>query len=272
MNEGSEPSFGPSDLTHLREVAEQAASIGAHIVAEAAKPSGVGGELKGEGDYVTDVDRQSESAVREFLERSTPDIPVLGEEGGGRRAAAYWAVDPLDGTTNFLIGFPAVAVSVGLVVGRECLAGAIRAPFLGLAFSGARGSGAWSNGTRLSVSGRAASSAIVTTGPPFRDPSLLPRYLPALEAVLREAEDVRRPGAAALDLAWVASGVFDGYFELNLSVWDLAAGSLLVREAGGVVTDWDGGDDYLEGKSILAGSPATHELLMRAARSGSRRA
>jgi myo-inositol-1(or 4)-monophosphatase len=232
-------------------------------VGEAANPSASAGERKGHGDYVTDVDRRSESAIREFLGRATPDIPILGEEGGGSRAPVYWAVDPLDGTTNFLIGFPAVAVSVGLVSDRECLAGAIRAPFLGHAFAAARGGGAWSNGKRLAVSSRSVDSAILTTGPPFRDPSLLPRYLPVLEAVLREAEDVRRPGAAALDLAWVASGVFDGYFELNLSVWDLAAGSLLVKEAGGVVTDWNGGDDYLEGKSILAASPATHAMLVR---------
>lgn len=265
MNARAEPSFDPAELARLREVAEEASAVGARIVTAAGGQARAGGELKGQGDYVTEVDRRSESAIRGFLERATPDIPVLGEEGGGHRGRAYWAVDPLDGTTNFLIGFPAVAVSVGLVVGRHCVAGAIRAPFMGLAFSAARGSGAWSNEKPLAISSRPAGSAIVTTGPPFRDPSLLPRYLPVLEAVLREAEDVRRPGAAAMDLAWVAAGVFDGYFELNLSVWDLAAGSLLVEEAGGVVSDWEGGDDYLGG-NILAGSPATHEMLLRVAR------
>jgi myo-inositol-1(or 4)-monophosphatase len=258
--------FGPEELDRLRAIAAEAAGIGAQVVAEAAGRARGAGEVKGQGDYVTEVDRQSEAAIRAFLERTTPDIPVLGEEEGGHRGRAYWAVDPLDGTTNFLIGFPAVAVSVGLVAGTQCLAGAIRGPFLGLAFSAARGGGAWSgDGRRLVVSDRAAEAAIVTTGPPFRDPSLLPRYLPVLDAVLREAEDVRRPGAAALDLAWVASGVFDGYFELNLSVWDLAAGSLLVQEAGGIVTDWEGGDRYLEG-SIVAGSPSTHRMLLELVR------
>jgi myo-inositol-1(or 4)-monophosphatase len=259
------PPLDPHELARLREVAQEAAELGANIVAEAGHQPSSSGELKGAGDYVTEVDRQSESAIRTFLEEATPHIPVLGEEGGGDRGETYWAVDPLDGTTNFLIGFPAVAVSVGLVSGRACLAGAIRAPFLGLSFSAARGEGAWSNGDRLRVSERSLERAIVTTGPPFRDPSLLARYLPALEVVLREAEDVRRPGAAALDLAWVAAGVFDGYFELGLSVWDLAAGSLLVREAGGVVTDWGGGDTYLEG-NILAAAPVTHQLLMKAAK------
>jgi myo-inositol-1(or 4)-monophosphatase len=251
--------FEPSELARLREVADEAAALGADIVTEAGERSSPG-VVKGHGDYVTDVDRRSEEAIRAFLERATPDIPMLGEEGGGGHGETYWAVDPLDGTTNFVIGFPAVAVSVGLVSGRTCLAGAIRAPFLDLAFSGFHGGGAWSGDDRLQVSSRPAARAVVTTGPPFRAPSLLDRYLPALQAVLREAEDVRRPGAAALDLAWVAAGVFDGYFELNLSVWDLAAGSLLVREAGGVVTDWEGGDRYLEG-NILAASPATHDLL-----------
>jgi myo-inositol-1(or 4)-monophosphatase len=263
----SQPPFDHDELDRLRTTAEEAAGVGAGVVAEAATESSIGRQLKGLGDYVTEVDRRSESAIREFLERTTPDIPVLGEEEGGHRGRVYWAVDPLDGTTNFLIGFPAVAVSVGLVAGTRCLAGAIRAPFLGLAFSASLGAGAWSNGRRLRVSARPAESAIVTTGPPFREPSLLPRYLPALEAVLREAEDVRRPGAAAMDLAWVAAGVFDGYFELNLSVWDLAAGSLLVQEAGGVVTDWEDGDRYLEG-NILAASPSTHQLLLRAVRAG----
>ena len=261
--------FDPGALARLREVAEEAAGLGANIVAEGharSRPE-TGGELKGVGDYVTDVDRRSESAIRTFLEEATPDIPVLGEEGGGGHGETYWAVDPLDGTTNFLIGFPAVAVSVGLVSGRACLAGAVRAPFLGLSFAGSRGGGAWSNGQRLAVSVRDPDRAIVTTGPPFRAPALLPRYLPVLDAILHQAEDVRRPGAASLDLAWVAAGVFDGYFELNLSVWDLAAGSLLVQEAGGVVSDWEGADRYLEG-NILAASPATHELLLKAVSRG----
>ena len=116
----------------------------------------------------------------------------------------------------------------------------------------------------MRVSERPVARAIVATALPFRDRSILPRYLPVLEAVFDRVEDIRRPGAAALDLAWVAAGVFDGYFELNLSVWDVAAGALLVQEAGGVVTDWDGGSNYLSG-NVMAGSPATHAVLLAAA-------
>lgn len=249
-------------------MAEAAARAGARVVSQGAvlrAASGAAGEAeaKGHGDWVSAVDLESEAAIRDCLRATTPHIGVLAEEGGGDRGEAFWAVDPLDGTTNFLIGFPVVAVSVGLVRRGRCVAGAVRAPLLGLSFRAALGHGAWSGLRRLRVSDRPAERAIVATAFPFRRPSLAPRYMPALRAVLSEGEDIRRAGAAALDLAWVAAGVFDGYFELNLSVWDLAAGSLLVQEAGGVVTDWSGGQGFLRGE-ILAGSPAAHGLLVRA--------
>ena len=117
----------------------------------------------------------------------------------------------------------------------------------------------------MNVSTREPGRAVVATALPFRDRSLLPRYLPVLEAVFERTEDIRRAGAAALDLAWVAAGVFDGYFELNLSEWDVAAGALLVEEAGGVITDWEGGSNYMSG-NVIAGSPATHKVLLEAVR------
>jgi myo-inositol-1(or 4)-monophosphatase len=226
------------------------------------------GEEKGAGDYVTEVDRRSEEAIRMLLEEREPGIPVLAEEGGGGGGDIFWAVDPLDGTTNFLRGFPVVGISVALVEGGRPVVGAVSGPLLGLKFSGARGEGAWSGDARLRISGRDPRQGIVATALPFRDRSLMPRYYPMLGRVFTRIEDVRRPGAAALDLAWVAAGVFDGYFELNLSVWDVAAGALLVQEAGGMVTDWAGSPEFLSGE-ILAGSPATHAVLLEAARSGS---
>jgi myo-inositol-1(or 4)-monophosphatase len=143
------------------------------------------------------------------------------------------------------------------------LAGAVEAPFLGLSFWGVRGGGAWRDARRLHVSRRPVGQAVVSMAFPFRRKSLMARYGPVLERVLAQVEDLRRPGSAALDLAWVASGVFDGYFELNLSEWDLAAGTLLVEEAGGVVTDWEGGPRFLGGE-VLAGSPTTHAALLDA--------
>jgi len=260
----SPPASGADSRQLLRQ-AEEAAALGGRIVASRFGRPGAHVEAKGRtGDGVSTVDRESEAAIRDFLQHATPDISVLAEEGGGRRGEAYWAVDPLDGTTNFLLGFPVVAVSVALVQDEQPSVAAVRAPLLGLSFSAARGRGAWCDGDRMRVSERPVARAIVATALPFRDRSILPRYLPVLEAVFDRVEDIRRPGAAALDLAWVAAGVFDGYFELNLSVWDVAAGALLVQEAGGAVTDWDGGSNYLSG-NVMAGSPATHAVLLAAA-------
>jgi myo-inositol-1(or 4)-monophosphatase len=251
----------------LRATALNAARIGAGVVASSLRPDRV--DEKAAGDYVTDVDRASERAIRSFLAEQTPDIPMLGEETGGRTdAGLYWAVDPLDGTRNYLLGFPIVGVSVAAISRserrHEPLAGAVVAPFLGLEFDAAKGHGAASQGRPLRISDRPSREAVVATGFPFRHRELIPRHLRALAAVLEHVQDVRRPGAAALDLAWVAAGVFDGFFELGLSIWDVAAGSLLVQEAGGGVSDWSGGDNYLQG-DIIAGSPDVHRVLLGAA-------
>jgi myo-inositol-1(or 4)-monophosphatase len=256
-------------LRELRAIALEAARTGGSVVAHAARPERV--DEKSAGDYVTEVDRASESAIRSLLAERTPDVPMLGEEGGGRiDVDVYWVVDPLDGTRNYLLGFPAVGVSVAAVRrGQrwdEPIAGAVVAPFLGLEFDTARGQGAASRGHPLRVSDRPSGEAVVTTGFPFRRRELIPRHLAALGRVIDHVQDLRRPGAAALDLAWVAAGVFDGFFELGLSPWDMAAGSLLVREAGGVVSDWSGGEGFLEG-DILAGSPPVYPVLLDAARS-----
>jgi myo-inositol-1(or 4)-monophosphatase len=254
----------PDRLEALRAMAEQAIAVGAEIVRHARRPTLDTDSLKGEGDYVTAVDRDSESAIRSFLQGATPDIGILGEEGGGGQGERFWAVDPLDGTTNFLIGLPVVGVSVALIDDGAPVVGAVGAPFLDLSFSAARGLGARSGDDVLRVSTRDPGAAIVATGMPFRRKGRLDRYLPTLRRVFEESEDIRRAGAAALDLAWVAAGVFDGFFELGLGIWDVAAGALLVQEAGGVVTDWTGGPAYLGG-DVLAGSPQTHAVLLRAA-------
>ncbi len=254
---------GPDDLLA---VARGAALEGGRVIRRAAVPDV---ERKGAGDYVTEVDRTSERAIAGALAEATPGIPVLGEEGGGAVGDRYWVVDPLDGTTNFLHGFPVVGVSVALVEDGRPTVGVVHAPFLGETYSGARGQGAAlarSSGPplRLHVSDRPPETAVVGTGFPFRRKELLPRYLAAFRRCLERFEDLRRPGAASLDLAWVAAGVFEGFFELALSPWDVAAGALLIEEAGGVVTDWTGGAGYLSG-DILAGSPAVHRALLEIA-------
>ena len=202
-----------------------------------------------------------------MLARDSPGITVLAEERGGTRARTMWAVDPLDGTTNFTRGFPVVAVSVGLLDDGVPIAGVVIAPFLGLEFAASRGQGATLNGVRLpDLRAVDPSKAIVATGFPFRKKELMPHYRPVMEGALRRFEDLRRAGAAALDLAWTAAGTFDGYFELNLSTWDVAAGAALVLEVGGKVTDWSGGGTWVEaGSGIFAATPAVHEVLLELA-------
>jgi myo-inositol-1(or 4)-monophosphatase len=225
-------------------------------------------EEKGAGDYVTQVDRAAEEAIIAVLLEKAPDIPVVGEERGGSRGERYWLVDPLDGTTNFVHGFPVVGVSVALVERGRPTAGAVHAPFLETTFTAARGDGAEQDGHSLRVSRRESSEAIVATGFPFRYKHRLNEYQRVFLPALERFEDLRRAGAASLDLAWTAAGVFDGFFELGLSSWDVAAGALLIEEAGGVVTDWNGGGDYIAG-DVLAGSPAVHNTLFELA-TGSR--
>ncbi len=226
---------------------------------------GDAGRLKAPGDYVTASDLASEHAILEVLARLAPGVPVLGEETGGEPAATMWAVDPLDGTTNFTRGFPVVGISVGLLDRGQPAVGAVLAPWLGLEFAAARGGGATLNGERLSPPRRDPQAAVVATGFPFRRRQRMGRYRPVLEGALRRFEDLRRPGAAALDLAWTASGSFDGFFELGLGAWDVLAGALLVLETGGLVTDWTGGAEWLTSGDVVAGAPAVVSALLELA-------
>ena len=233
---------------------------------------GTAAEQKGPGDYVTDCDRRSEAAILEVLVRETPGIAILAEERGGQRASTMWAVDPLDGTTNFTRGFPAVGVSVGLLEGGRPVLGVVLAPFLGLEFTGVVGEGASMNGNALpSLRDVEPARAVVATGFPFRNKRLLETYQPVFERALHRFEDLRRAGAAALDLAWTAAGTFDGFFELALNTWDVAGGSAIVLAAQGRVTDWSGGDTWSETGNILAASPAIHSALLELAEQAANR-
>jgi myo-inositol-1(or 4)-monophosphatase len=255
------------DLPSLLRAAERAADAGGSIVAEHFGSTGNARE-KGPGDWVSDVDTSSESAVREVLERDSQSLPVFGEEGGGTRGDVGWFVDPLDGTANFLHGFPAVGVSVALVQHGVPVVGVVHAPLLGITYTASKDGGAFSNGEPMTVSARDPERAICATGFPFRAKAdRLDEYLPVFGAALRRFEDLRRAGSASLDLAWTAAGVFDGYFEQALGPWDVAAGALLVREAGGVVTDWSGDDRaWLTSGDIVAGPPVVHAAILELTR------
>jgi myo-inositol-1(or 4)-monophosphatase len=255
------------DLPDLLRAAETAARAGGAIVAERFGAID-DARQKAPGDYVSEADTLSESTVREALERHTPDLPFFGEEGGGARGDVGWFVDPLDGTANFLHGFPAVGVSVALVERGAPVVGVVHAPLLDATYTAHMGGGAFCNGEPVRVSGRDPSQAICATGFPFRAKAeRLDEYLPVFEAALRRFEDLRRAGSASLDLAWTSGGVFDGYFEQALGTWDVAAGALLVREAGGVVTDWSGDEQaWLGSGDIVAGPPAVHAAMLELAR------
>jgi myo-inositol-1(or 4)-monophosphatase len=249
----------------MRALALAAAQAAADVIlARTRDPGTIAAEIKGTGDYVTEVDRAAEAAALQVLRRGSPDIPVLAEEGGGALAELVWVVDPVDGTTNLLRAFPVVGVSVGLLEEGRPVAGAVVAPMLGEAWTAAVGQGASdARGNPLRVSNRPPAEAVVATGFPFRHKERLGRYQPVQEASLRDFEDLRRAGAACLDLAYTATGTWEGFFELGLAVWDIAAGALLVREAGGVVTDWNGDPDAVfENGNIVAGSPAWHEAML----------
>ncbi|MBJ7610501.1 MAG: inositol monophosphatase [Candidatus Dormibacteraeota bacterium] len=249
------------DLCTLATAAAQAA--GDVIRASRRDSAPLHTQRKGIGDYVTAVDKAAEAAAVTLLRGEEPSISVLAEEGGGERSARMWVIDPLDGTTNFLRGYPEVGVSVALVEDGVPSVGVVTAPLTGGVWSAVAGHGAFdAAGRRLDISG-SPGDGVAATGFPFRRPDARARYVPVLTAAMETFEDLRRAGAASLDLAYSAAGVWDGFFELNLALWDIAAGSLLVREAGGVVSDWSGDQSavFVSG-DILAGSPAWHERML----------
>ncbi len=251
----------PQELCALAAAAAEAA--GEVIRASRRDGSALQTQLKGAGDYVTVVDRAAEAAAVGLLREAEPSIDVLAEEGGGERSSRMWVIDPVDGTTNFLRGFPEVGVSIALVEEGLPTVAVVTAPFTGGRWSATAGGGAVDGaGRRLAVGG-SKGGGVVATGFPFRRPENMSRYLPVLTAALGDFEDLRRAGAASLDLAYSAAGVWDGFFELQLALWDIAAGSLLVREAGGVVSDWDGDQAAVfRSGDILAGAPAWHERML----------
>lgn len=200
-------------------------------------------EHKGAVDLVTEVDLRCEQVIRDVLARHTPDVPVLGEEGGGAAGATTrWVVDPLDGTTNFVHGYPFYCTSIALEVDGEPVAGCVIDAVRGVEYVAAAGRGAWSGDRRMRVSGcRDLGEALIGTGFPYDRRERADVYLRYLRAVMVRCQGIRRAGAAALELALLADGRLDAFWEFQLKPWDVAAGALLIREAGGRATAVDGG-------------------------------
>ena len=248
------------------EIATEAARRGAEILLHYWEDLGKDdADIKSRNDWVSAADRESEKAIISCICDLSPGDSFLGEESGAStgKSDRTWIIDPLDGTSNYLQHFPFWCVSIGLRTGTEMTAGLVYEPLRKIFFTGERGAGAFRDGKRLRVSDQeTVEGAFLATGFPFRAQEYVSVYCDIFENVIRIAKGVRRAGSAALDLAYTAAGVFDGFFELHLAPWDVAAGSLLVREAGGVITDFSGGDRWFERGNIVGASPGVHRDLL----------
>jgi myo-inositol-1(or 4)-monophosphatase len=221
---------------------------------------------KSPNEFVTQVDQAAEAAIIETIREYYPDHAILAEESGAVGENEYqWIIDPLDGTTNYVHGFPVFSVSIAVARNGEIEHGVVYDPLRQEIFSASRGQGAQLDGRRIRVSKRTTiQQSLVATGFPYRaNLKYLDRYLEMLKAVMLESAGVRRPGSAALDLCYVAAGRVDAFFEFGLSKWDIAAGTLMIREAGGRISDFLGTDGFLESGNVVAGNPKTYAALSK---------
>ena len=223
---------------------------------------------KGPNDYVSEVDRKAEDIIIQILLEAYPGHGILAEESGrehGAKNSDYvWIIDPLDGTTNFLHGFPVYAVSIALAFRGQVQQAVVYDPTRNDLFFASKGRGAFLNDRRLRVSKRTRiADALIGTGFPFRKGDNFKRYVKMFEEVMQSCAGLRRPGAAALDLCYVAAGFYDGFFETGLSPWDVAAGSLIITEAGGLIGNFTGESDYLYQREVVAGNPKVYGQLVQ---------
>lgn len=249
----------------LLHTALEAARKGADILMERRDSLSVGdADEKGTHDFVTEVDRASEEAIIKRIQHEYPDHSILAEESGYReqQSDCRWIIDPLDGTTNYIHGYPQFAVSVAAQVKGEIVAGVVIDVDRNEEFTAEKGGGAKLNGTSISVSPvKTLDKALILTGFPFKAGKHMEDFITVFRDLLPRTSGIRRAGSAALDLAHIAAGRADGFWEFGLSAWDIAAGELLVTEAGGIVTDVEGGNRHLETGHTLCGNPAIYEEL-----------
>ena len=221
---------------------------------------------KQRNDFVSEADVQAEQEIIQTLRKTYPNHGILAEESGEQHGHDdyQWVIDPLDGTTNFLHGIPHFAISIGFRHKNRLEAGLVYDPIRQEMFTASRGAGAQTNDRRMRVSNiPQMENALLGTGFPFRHPQHQPAYLNFFGSLFGKCVEVRRAGAASLDLAYVASGRLDGYWEFGLKEWDIAAGALLVQEAGGLVSDFVGGNDFMKSGNIVAGNPKVFKALLQ---------
>ena len=255
-----------TDLSIFEATARDAAQAAGAVLRER-YGSTIRVEQKGLHDYVTQVDRDAEDAALSLIRQRFPDHAILAEESGATAGdtpgGPRWIVDPLDGTTNFIHRVPTFCVSVGLEDSDGLAVGAIYDPMRDELFHGHRGGGAFLNGVQIRCSQPAGlGDSLLATGFPFRELSRLEAYLKTFEAFVRSTAGIRRAGSAAIDLAYVACGRYDGFWEVGLSAWDVAAGLVLVREAGGLTTNVVGGDVQLDRCDVVAAGPELHAAVL----------
>ena len=221
---------------------------------------------KSRNDYVSEVDRLAEEEIIRVIHKAYPEHGILAEESGRRNGNDYqWIIDPLDGTTNYLHGFPQFAVSIALSNRGKIEQGCVYDPLREELFTASRGSGAFLNDRRIRVSGaKTLEGTLLGTGFPFKQQQHLNAYLEMFKVLHRESAGIRRAGSAALDLAYVAAARLDGFWEIGLNPWDMAAGTLLIQEAGGMVSDFRGGDRFQESGNVVGGNPKVFQAMLQA--------
>lgn len=248
------------------ETAKTAAKEASRIIRKYATDESFSIELKGKNDLVTDADISAENKILEVLEGTFPDDLILAEESQPRKSlpgGRVWIIDPIDGTTNFAHQFPRYCVSIALWIDGIPKVGLVLEVANQELFTAVEGEGAWMNGKSIHVSGNTdPSSSLIGTGFPYNNLDLVDDYLVLFKRMMEKTHGVRRPGTAAWDLCNVACGRFEGFYEYGLSPWDVAAGALIIKEAGGVICDWEGSDEWLFGERIIAGNEMIKDFLL----------
>ncbi len=255
-----------SDFTIELNLAKKAAKAAAEIIKNYRTQNSFSINFKGKNDLVTEADVQAEKEILSIIRREFPDDSILAEESSEKQEISErrtWLIDPIDGTTNFAHGFPVFCVSIALWENGSPQMGLVLEVSRNEYFTAVKGKGAFLNGAPITVSKcDDPSNALIGTGFPYNDVSLLDNYLQFFRMLMTTVQGVRRPGAASYDLCCVACGRFEGFYEYALNPWDVGAAALIVQEAGGTVSDWSGGSDWLFGKRIVAGNPMAHKFLL----------
>jgi len=250
----------------LNTAVKAARRAGAIILRSFEKHDSLKIDVKGKNDFVSEVDRQAEATIIDMLRKAYPNHAILAEESGiqnGQQDEYQWIIDPLDGTTNFLHGNPQFSVSIGLMHKGILQQAVVYDPLRNELYTASRGEGTLLNDRRVRVSTLAGlEGALIGTGFPYTNHEHIDSYLDSFKAILYQTAGIRRPGSAALDLAYVACGRLDGFWEIGLKPWDIAAGALLILEAGGFVSDFGGGEQYFGTGNIVAGTPRVHKAML----------